>query len=206
MDKKNHWEDVYQKKKVDEVSWYQAQPDSTLRLIDSLKLDLKAGIIDVGGGASTLVDCLLSRGYRNVSVLDISGKAIAAAKGRLGAKGDDVKWVESDILGFQTLEKFDFWHDRGVFHFLTDSNEREKYLETMRHTLGANAYVLIVTFDLGGPEQCSGLPVQRYDPELLQKTLGPDYKLLSSGREVHITPWGSPQQFVYCLFKKMGFQ
>lgn len=202
MDKKTHWEDVYQKKKVDEVSWYQPQPDTALRLIDSIKLDPTANIIDVGGGASTLVDCLLARGYLNVSVLDISGKALAVAKERLGGEADRVRWYESDILSFQPQQKFDLWHDRAVFHFLTDSNEREKYLETMHTALSANAHVLIATFGLGGPEKCSGLPVQRYDPELLQKTLGRGYTLISSDSEVHITPWGSPQQFVYCLFKK----
>lgn len=204
MGKKDHWEDVYQRKKVDEVSWYQTQPECSLRLIDSVNLNPDAGIIDIGGGASKLVDCLLARGYTNVSVLDISGRALAVAKERLGCESDPVEWIEFDVLEFQPREKFNFWHDRAVFHFLTEPKEREKYLETMNGALNANAHVLIAVFGPEGPEKCSGLPVQRYSPELLQQTLGPDYALLSSEQENHTTPSGNQQQFVYCLFRKVA--
>lgn len=204
MDKKDHWEDVYQRKKVDEVSWYQPRPECSLRLIASAKRDLKARIIDVGGGASRLVDCLLDQGYLNLSVLDISGNALAKTRERLGPRSHSVKWIESDIAAFHPEEKFDFWHDRAVFHFLTDPNEREKYLANMGGALNANAHVLIASFGLEGPEKCSGLPVQRYGPELLQQTLGSNYKLLSSEQEIHITPSRNQQQFIYCLFKRSG--
>ncbi|EKD88008.1 MAG: putative methylase protein [uncultured bacterium] len=203
MDKKDHWEDVYQRKKVDEVSWYQTKPECSLRLIASAKLNFKACIIDVGGGASKLVDCLLDQGYLNLSVLDISGKALSTTKERLGPRSHGIKWIETDILNFHPEDKFDFWHDRAVFHFLTDPKEKTKYLEIMGNSLNANAYVLIASFGLEGPEKCSGLSVQRYDPALLQQTLGSNYTLLSSEKEIHLTPSGSRQQFVYCLFRKM---
>lgn len=203
MDKKNHWEGIYQTKKVDEVSWYQLRSEQTLRLIDSAKLDPKARIIDVGGGTSSLVDCLLERGYKNLSVLDVSEKALTTVKERLDRKTEVVEWIISDILDFQPHKKFDFWHDRAVFHFLTNPKEREKYLEVMSGALNIDAYVLISTFGPEGPEKCSGLPVQRYDSDSIQHTLGSGYQLLSTEQEIHLTPWGSHQQFVHCLFKRV---
>jgi trans-aconitate methyltransferase len=203
MDKKAHWEDVYRKKKVDEVSWYQPQPGLSLHMIAAAKLDRDAAIIDVGGGASRLIDNLVIQGYTNLSVLDISGESLTCAKERVGPAGQNVQWIESDITVFNPSQKFHFWHDRAVFHFLTDPGERTRYLEVMNKSLASGAYVLIATFAPDGPEKCSGLPVQRYSHESLQQTLGPAYKIVAHEQETHSTPSGGQQKFIYALFRKI---
>lgn len=202
MDKKSHWEDVYSKKQPSEVSWHQARPDFSLRLMAAAKLDKAAPIIDVGGGASTLVDCLLDDGYQNLSVLDISKQALLHAKSRLGSRAKEIKWLESDVTQFQPTQTYQFWHDRAVFHFLTDAEDRKKYLQVLAASLDSKAYVMLATFALDGHEKCSGLPVQRYSVDSLQQTLGSDYELVQTDQETHLTPGGNPQRFVYCLFKK----
>lgn len=204
MNKKDHWENVYQKKNVDEVSWYQAHPECSLRLIQSVKLKPTANIIDVGGGASKLVDYLLDEGYQNLFVLDISGQALKKAKERLGDRYRKVQWIESDVTEYYATKSYDLWHDRAVFHFLTNPEDRAKYLETMGRSLTASAYVVIATFALNGPEKCSGLPIERYNVASLKQTLGKNYQLLLSEEEIHQTPSGNPQQFVYCLFRKIS--
>src|SRR3990167_6928861 len=183
MDKKSHWEDVYIRKKPDEVSWYQVRPEYSLRMIEAAKLDRNAGIIDVGGGASSLADCLIHQDYRNLSVLDISRHALDRAKERIGHHAEKIKWIESDVTQFHSAETYHFWHDRAVFHFLTDPEDRERHLNAMSRSLGKNAHVMIATFALDGPEKCSGLPVQRYSHESLQKTLGMDYRLILTDQE-----------------------
>ncbi|TAL31392.1 MAG: class I SAM-dependent methyltransferase [Alphaproteobacteria bacterium] len=203
MDKKSHWEDIYQRKGADKVSWHQEQPGLSLRMIADAGLERGAAIIDVGGGASRLIDSLIAQGYTNLTVLDISGRALEAAKERLGPLSQRVQWVESDIADFKPRQKFKFWHDRAVFHFLTDPQDRDRYLETMRRSLDAGSYAMIAAFAPDGPEKCSGLPVQRYSHESLQLALGPSYKELAHHSETHVTPAGGQQKFVYALFRKM---
>ena len=202
MDKKSHWEDVYQNKKINEVSWYQDRPKISLRMIDAAKLSFDDPIIDVGGGASRLVDHLIELGFRNLTVLDISGKALEHAKQRLGNAGKNIKWVKADIVEFKPKATYAFWHDRAVFHFLTNLGDRQRYLETMRGALSHPAYAMIASFALDGPEKCSGLLVQRYSHEILEQTLGPDYHLIAKDQEMHLTPAGKPQSFIYDLFRK----
>ncbi|EKD42535.1 MAG: putative methylase protein [uncultured bacterium] len=201
MDKKSHWEDVYQNKKIDEVSWYQVRPEFSLRMIEAAKLSLQDPIIDVGGGASRLVDHLIELGFKNISVLDISEKALEHARQRLGDAGKNIEWIKADIVGFKPEKKYAFWHDRAVFHFLTDLKDREQYLETMQGALSSPGYVMIAAFAQDGPEKCSGLPVQRYSHETLIQTLGPDYHLILKDREIHETPAKKQQSFIYGLFR-----
>ncbi len=201
MDKKAHWEDVYQSKKIDEVSWYQARPEFSLRMIKATKLSFDDPIIDVGGGASRLVDQLTELGFRNLTVLDISGKALEYAKQRLGDAGKNIEWIQADIVEFQPKQTYAFWHDRAVFHFLTDPSDRERYLKVMKGTLSHPGYVMIASFALDGPEKCSGLPVQRYSHQTLIRTLGSDYRLILKDQEIHDTPAGKQQSFIYGLFK-----
>jgi 2-polyprenyl-3-methyl-5-hydroxy-6-metoxy-1,4-benzoquinol methylase len=203
MDKKHHWEDVYRKKKVDEVSWYQARPGLSLRMIAAANLARDAAIIDVGGGASLLIDNLITQGYTNLSVLDISGESLKCAKERIGSSGQNVQWIESNITDFNPQQKFQFWHDRAVFHFLTNPDERARYLEVMNRSLASGAYAMIATFAPDGPEKCSGLPVQRYSHESLQQILGPACKMVLQEQETHLTPAGGQQKFIYALFRKV---
>jgi len=203
MDKKHHWEDVYRKKKVDEVSWYQARPGLSLRMIAAANLARDAAIIDVGGGASLLIDNLITQGYTNLSVLDISGESLKCAKERIGSSGQNVQWIESNITDFNPQQKFQFWHDRAVFHFLTNPDERARYLEVMNRSLASGAHAMIATFAPDGPEKCSGLPVQRYSHESLQQILGPACKMVLQEQETHLTPAGGQQKFIYALFRKV---
>jgi trans-aconitate methyltransferase len=203
MDKKTHWEDIYSKEKVDEVSWYQTQPSLSLHMIEAANLDRNAAIIDVGGGASRLIDNLIMQGYTNLTVLDISEKSLERAKERIGSASQNIQWVESDIADFNPHQKFQFWHDRAVFHFLTQPEDRTRYLEVMNQSLAAGAHIMIATFAPDGPEKCSGLPIQRYSHESLQQTLGPAYKLILQEQETHLTPAGGQQKFIYALFRKL---
>lgn len=202
MDKKTHWEEIYTESKPDEVSWYQSSPELSLRMIEAARLSLSNPIIDVGGGACKLVDQLAALGYKNLTVLDISAKALDHAKTRLGKAAKKIQWVESDVTEFKPKSRYALWHDRAVFHFLTNQNDRARYLEALNRSLSPGGHVVIATFALNGPEQCSGLPVQRYSHELLEKTLGNDYQLISKDQESHLTPWGKKQQFIYALFRR----
>jgi len=202
MDKKNHWEDVYEKKKIDEVSWYQTRPEVSLRMIREVRLPLDAPIIDVGGGASTLVDHLVDLGFKDLTVLDLSGKALERARQRLGDKAEDIRWIEADILEFNPKQTYAFWHDRAVFHFLMDQEDKRKYLHALDRALQPSAYAMIATFALDGPEKCSGLPVCRYSFESLHQALGFGYQLVLKDEERHKTPAGREQSFIYSLFRK----
>lgn len=203
MDRKDHWNDVYRKRKADEVSWFQERPILSLRMIESSVPEHNAAIIDVGGGTSRLVDCLVADGYENVSVLDISGEALHHAQGRLGAESRKVRWIEGDVTEFNSGQKFRFWHDRAVFHFLTKPEEVRRYLAVMGSSLDSGAFAMIATFAPDGPEKCSGLFVQRYSHESLQEILGLPYEMLRKEQEVHLTPSGVSQKFIYTLFKKI---
>ena len=199
-----HWEGVYSKKKSAEVSWYQQHPEYSLELIKATGVNASASIIDIGGGASTLVDFLLDAGYKNLSVLDISHGAIEQAKFRLGRSkielADKVEWLEHDITRFITCKSFDVWHDRAVFHFLTDAADRLRYLEAMSNVVKPGGHAIVATFNLDGPEKCSGLDVVRYSPETMSAIFGEGFQFVETRSEKHETPGGASQSFVYCRF------
>jgi len=196
-----HWQSVYQSKKASKVSWYQVHPEISLTMIERSGINHDSAIIDVGGGASTLVDHLLEKGFRNVSVLDISSAAIKAAKERLGSKADQVKWIEGDITKVELLpEAYDLWHDRALFHFLTKAEDRKNYLNTLYDSLRSGGHVIISTFSIDGPTHCSGLEVRRYDAKLLSKEFGKNFELVETVNEEHPTPFGTTQKFIYGRF------
>ena len=197
---RTHWEQVYQTRRPTEVSWFQAEATLSLELIRAIAPGRGSRIIDVGGGSSTLVDGLVAAGYYDITVLDISQTALAVARRRLGAAAPRVCWLEADVLQ-DTLPaaSFDVWHDRAVFHFLTNRFERERYIAQVRRAMRPGGHVLVATFADDGPTKCSGLPVTRYGPAALHRTFGAGFRLLTSRREDHITPGGTRQPFVYCL-------
>jgi ubiquinone/menaquinone biosynthesis C-methylase UbiE len=207
FDSKDHWEHVYSAKKSSQVSWYQKHPRRSLDLIKAASNDLSARIIDVGGGASTLVDCLLNAGYQNLTVLDISQLAIQQAKSRVQHSADRraarVAWLVQDINELSPDRSFDIWHDRAVFHFLTDADERSNYVRIMSGVLKPGAQAIIASFNLDGPEKCSGLDVVRYSTETMSAVVGNAFQLLETSIEEHVTPRGSLQNFVYCRFERL---
>ena len=197
--KREHWEAVYGQKGPEQVSWYQPHLERSLEFLEAANLARDAAIIDVGGGTSTLVDDLLARGYLNITVLDISSKAIAAAKTRLGAMANMVQWTAADVTQADLpADAYDFWHDRAVFHFLREETERQRYVAAVRRSVKPGGHVLVATFGPDGPERCSGLDVVRYEPDQLHAEFGRDFKKVGAVTEVHTTPWGSEQQFIYC--------
>jgi ubiquinone/menaquinone biosynthesis C-methylase UbiE len=200
---KNHWEDMYTKKMPTEVSWYQIEPTVSLDLIKSTGINYAGKIIDVGGGASVLVDKLLDKGFQNLTVLDISPKSLSYAKQRLGDRAAQVSWVEADVTEFDLPQKYDLWHDRAVFHFLTEENDRKKYIRNMDKALNPGGHVIIAAFAMEGPLKCSGLNVERYSDGKLKNELGNSFEFVKSVEEVHVTPWSSEQKFIYCYFKKL---
>ena len=203
MAQRDHWEAVYEKKAADQVSWYAPHLGRSLAFLDEERLPLDAGIIDVGGGASTFVDDLLARGYRNVTVLDLSQKAIDTARARLGKAGEAVRWIVGDITQTELpAAAYDFWHDRAVFHFLRDEDARRRYVAAVRRALKPGGHILVATFGPEGPERCSGLDVVRYDADQLHDEFGGEFEKVASAVEVHKTPWGSEQQFVYCYCRR----
>ena len=200
-DQKSHWEKKYSEDAPTEVSWYQAIPSVSLRLIEETGIKKDQWIIDVGGGASTLVDHLLDADYEKLAVLDISVAALEHAKRRLGERKGKIEWVESDVTVFKSKHRFSVWHDRAVFHFLTDEKDRQAYLRVLRETLAPGGHLIIATFALDGPKQCSGLDVARYDSDELSRVFGKEFELKESVTESHQTPWESEQKFVYCRFQ-----
>jgi len=199
MTEREHWEAVYGRKGPTEVSWYRPHLDLSLRFVDGAELSPTSSILDVGGGASTLVDDLLARGYRDVAVLDLSEGAIAQAKARLGASGNQVAWMIGDVTEMEFPEhRFDFWHDRAVFHFLTEESARQRYVAAVHRALKPNGHVLVATFGPSAPDHCSGLPVLRYTAEGIHGQFGTEFEKIGSESEIHRTPWGSEQEFVYC--------
>lgn len=195
-----HWQQVYQSKRVDEVSWYQPEARLSLEVIRQVAPDLATPVIDVGGGASTLVDGLLEAGYTDVTVLDIASAALTTAAQRLGGRSREVKWMAADVLGTPlAVGAYGIWHDRAVFHFLTSEADRRKYVETVTAAVRPGGFVLVATFAGDGPAKCSGLPVMRYEPEALHREFGGGFKLMDSRRESHTTPMGTQQAFIYCL-------
>jgi SAM-dependent methyltransferase len=194
-----HWETVYQTKQPTEVSWYRPHLEFSLQLIEEAAPNRDARVIDVGGGESTLVDDLLARGYQQPSVLDISSTALAVARERLGGKSADVDWLCGDVTTFPFVQhEYDVWHDRAVFHFLTDANDRAGYVRQVANAVRPGGHVIVATFGPEGPTRCSGLEVVRYDPDALHDEFGARFELVKHLTELHQTPAGSIQQFTYC--------
>lgn len=203
MNSKTHWDAVYRSRTNDEVSWYRPHLDVSLDLIEGAAPDRASAIIDVGGGESTLVDDLVARGYDDLTVLDISHAAIEVAKARLGPSGASVHWIAADITrAHLESARYDLWHDRAVFHFLTRAEDRAAYVRQVVRTVKPGGHVIVATFGRDGPETCSGLDVVRYDAGNLHGEFGGRFELLGQRTEVHQTPWGAPQQFLYCFCRK----
>lgn len=202
--KSKHWETVYSTKQPHEVSWTQNIPRTSLEFIHGFGLSKTASIIDIGGGDSRLVDFLLDEGFENITVLDISSTALEKAKARLGTKATKVKWIVSDITEFEPVEKYDLWHDRATFHFLTTLQDINTYLDTAKQAI--NGYLTIGTFSLNGPGKCSGLEVKQYSEEELQSQLSVGFEKIRCITEDHITPFNTSQNFLFCSFKKQRSQ
>ncbi|MBA1146791.1 class I SAM-dependent methyltransferase [Ectothiorhodospiraceae bacterium WFHF3C12] len=202
MDTRAHWQQVYSSRAADEVSWYQAEPAVSLALIEASGIGREAPVIDVGGGASVLVDRLLDLGYTRPAVLDIAERALEAARRRLGRRAESVEWFAEDVREFRPPHSFELWHDRAVFHFLVDAADRARYVATLKAALERDGHVVIATFGPEGPEQCSGLPVVRYDEQRLAAVLGESFQLLDSRDEIHVTPGGREQAFRYFRLRR----
>ena len=200
LDRKKHWETVYETKNPNQVSWTQETPKTSLEFIHSFGLHKTAKIIDIGGGDSNLVDSLLDEGFENVTVLDISEKALEKAKKRLGEKAAKVTWIVSDITEFEPNMIFDFWHDRATFHFLTTSVQIEKYMKIARNSV--SKFLTIGTFSQNGPEKCSGLEIKQYNEEELTSELNNGFDKIKCVTEDHLTPFKTKQNFLFCSFKK----
>jgi SAM-dependent methyltransferase len=201
MNRQVHWENVYQTIGPVNVSWFQRRPEISLVLISAAGTAKIDGVIDVGGGASVLADCLLDEGYSGIGVLDISAAALNHARTRLGPRADAVEWFVADVAMFKPPHRFGLWHDRAVFHFLTTAADRCAYVATLRKTLQPGGSVVISTFANDGPPKCSGLDVMRYDEPAILAELGPEFQLQEIRRESHVTPWESEQRFIYFRFR-----
>ena len=200
--RKRHWEDVYESKSAGEVSWYQATPERSLALVKKTGMSREAPIIDVGGGASTLVDHLLDAGYTDLTVLDLAAAAFEQARARLGARAQSVDWLVADVMRFEPPRRYRLWHDRAVLHFLTEAADRERYINVLQQALEPGGHVVIAAFGSDGPKRCSGLDVRRYNVDLLKELLGPEFALQSHELENHQTPTGAVQQFLYSCWTR----
>jgi 2-polyprenyl-3-methyl-5-hydroxy-6-metoxy-1,4-benzoquinol methylase len=200
LDKKKHWETVYETKNPDQVSWTQEIPKTSLAFIHSFGLKKTAKIIDIGGGDSKFVDYLLDEGFENITVLDISFKSLEKAKKRLGGKANKVNWIVSDILEFKPNMTFDVWHDRATFHFLTTTDQVKKYMKTARKSV--NGFLTIGTFSKNGPKKCSGLDIKQYNENELILELKEGFKKIKCITEDHLTPFDTTQNFLFCSFKR----
>ena len=204
MNKKTHWETVYQTKSDQQVSWYRDHLDNSLRMILNTKVGKDAAIIDVGGGSSTLADDLLDNGFADISVLDISASAMKKSQARLGSQAKQIEWLEADITNVSLPKNYyDIWHDRAVFHFLTDAEDRQKYVKLVMNSLKIGGHIIVASFGENGPLKCSGLDVVRYSPETMHNEFGNEFKLIKSLNETHQTPFGTTQEFIYCYCRKL---
>lgn len=201
-DRSTHWDQVYATKGEAEVSWYQDSPTISLAMIRAAGFDRDAAIIDIGSGASRLVDALLQDGYRNIAVLDLSANALEATRKRIGHAASVVDWIVADATTWRPTKTYDVWHDRAAFHFLTDPRDRAAYVERLRSALVPGGQVIIGTFAPDGPEKCSSLPVQRHDSTSLAAELGPEFELVETRSETHRTPWDSTQAFQFSRFTR----
>ena len=199
-DRQTHWENVYATKAEREVSWFQQNPAPSLDLIAATGIPGDAAIIDVGGGASRLVDSLLEKGFSRVAILDLSANALAETKKRLGARADGVDWIVADVTAWKPSRSYDLWHDRAAFHFLTDPADRDAYVARLENAVRSGGHAIVATFAPDGPERCSGLPIVRYDPAALASVLRPEFRLVDSMRHDHVTPGGNTQRFQFSRF------
>ncbi len=202
VSRQHHWEKVYTTKSESEVSWFQETPALSLELIELVGAMQNSAIIDIGGGASRLVDHLVSRGYQDLTVLDLSGSALGSARSRIGGKADRVTWITADVTLWQPSRSYDVWHDRAAFHFLTEPNDQAAYVVRLRRALRVGGHAIISTFAPDGPERCSGLMVSRYDANTLAATLGAGFELIDTRRHDHTTPWGAVQKFQFSTFRR----
>jgi SAM-dependent methyltransferase len=200
----SHWEGVHSTRGEAEVSWFQASPEPSLRLIERAGIGPEASVIDVGGGASRLVDALLERGFGAIAVLDLSAAALARSRARLGDRAAAVDWIVADATTWTPTARYDLWHDRAAFHFLTEEPQRAAYVERLRSALRPGGHAIIATFALDGPERCSGLPIVRYDGESLARALGPGFERLETVADLHRTPSGGEQRFQFSLFRRLA--
>ena len=198
----DHWEKIYSTKTEKEVSWFQPYPTVSMKFIDSLNLPGDAAIIDIGTGDGLLIETLLDKGYRNISALDISRNAIERAKSRLGDKAAAINWIVSDILKFDPSTKFDLWHDRATFHFLTHENDADHYISIAANSIKPNGYMVLSTFSEQGPKKCSGLDTRQYSETSLSAKLEPGFERLNCMKADHTTPFNTLQNFLCCSFKK----
>jgi SAM-dependent methyltransferase len=202
LDVKSHWEEIYNTKPPTEVSWYQTNPSLSLNLIETTGIEKGQAIIDVGGGSSMLVDCLLDEGYEDLAVLDISGRSLEIAGARLGDREDDVEWYEADVTEFRLPRQFYLWHDRAVFHFLTDERDRREYVNVLKEALMPEGYLVMATFAIDGPKRCSGLDTVQYDEGSMSLELGDEFVLMEKVDETHVTPGDKEQKFTYFLYQR----
>jgi 2-polyprenyl-3-methyl-5-hydroxy-6-metoxy-1,4-benzoquinol methylase len=200
--RKAHWENVYSTKAENEVSWFQENPAPSLELIDLARPAPASAVVDIGGGASHLVDALIDRGFSNVTVLDLSEAALDAAKARLGGKATRARWIAADVTKWYPTQLFDIWHDRAAFHFLTTEADQAAYVERLEKAVKPGGHVIIGTFTMNGPERCSGLPIVRHDAASLGKVLGGDFELLHTRLHDHTTPWAAIQHFQFSVFRR----
>lgn len=209
QDRRAHWDKAYADKGEAGVSWFEATPGPSLDLIRMLlaggsRKAADFSLIDIGGGASRLVDALLKEGFHDLAVLDLSAAALAAARSRLGGDSDLVDWIHADVTRWQPNRRYDIWHDRAAFHFLTEATDRAAYRTALAAALAPGGHAIIATFAADGPERCSGLPVQRYDPPALAAEIGAGFTLIHSLRHRHVTPWGSHQSFQFSVLRRTG--
>ncbi|MBL7744888.1 MAG: methyltransferase [Chitinophagaceae bacterium] len=201
-DRKSHWENIYDTKTEQEVSWFQPYPKTSVEFLELFKLPLTANIIDIGGGDSHLVDVLLDKGYENIWVLDISANAIERAKKRLGERADKVHWVVSDVIAFEPPVAFDFWHDRAAFHFLTTEEKINKYVSIAEHAIKKDGYLVLGTFSEQGPKKCSGLEIKQYSEASMSSRFEASFERIKCIQEDHVTPFNTTQNFLFCSFKR----
>lgn len=203
FNREKHWENVYQTKELKDVSWFQQIPVTSLDLIKKLEVSTTAKVIDIGGGDSHLVDHLLDLGYRHLTVLDISASAIDRAKQRLGERAKDVQWIVADAASFKPTEKYDLWHDRAAFHFLTDDTEISNYIETAHQSLNPSGILLIGTFSEQGPKKCSGIEIKQYSEKTMTERIEPKFEKINCITVDHQTPFDTIQNFVFCSFRRL---
>lgn len=201
-ERQSHWQNVYSSKSEAQVSWTQADPQPSLGFVEKLARDRAAAIIDVGGGASRLVDALVIRGFVSVTVLDLSEAALQSAQARMGEHAASVHWIAADATAWRPPVAFDVWHDRAAFHFLVEPRDRAAYVDRLHAGVKPDGHAIIATFAPDGPERCSGLPVQRYDPASLSRVIGAAFELVEQQRHHHLTPWGAGQSFQYSVLRR----
>ncbi len=203
FNRKQHWETIYQTKDPEQVSWFQPHPETSLSFLQQFRVPLTASIIDIGGGDSLLVDNLLDLGYQDITVLDISAAAIEKAQKRLGERAESVNWIVEDVTKFKPAKKYDFWHDRATFHFLTSEKEIEKYLRLVQNNLQTSGVLVMGTFSEQGPDKCSGIPIQKYSESNLTERLQQFFKKIKCIKVDHQTPFDTLQNFLFCSFRKL---